>query len=226
VIGIGNFGYYLGRHLYEKGHEVVALDINQAQVQKIKDFVSQAVVVDATEREALESLGIKDVDAAVIAIGTRMQANILVTLHLKELGVKHILAKAVSEEHGRILSKIGADEIIFPEKDLAIGVASRLDNPNVLDYLPFIHGYSIMELAPHKEFVGQSLKDLDLINRFGVQVIAVKEIVPERLTFIPTGAFLIKDSDALIVLGPDEALNKLQATSTRFLKSPHKGKRG
>jgi trk system potassium uptake protein TrkA len=215
IVGIGNFGYYLARHLFEKGHEVLACDINQAQVQKIKDFVSLAVVADGTDREALESLGIKEVDAAVVSIGTRMQASILATLHLRELGVKHILAKAVSEEHGRILSKIGADEIIFPEKDLAIGVASRLDNPNILDYLPFIKGYSIAELAPPKEFVGKTLIELDLINRFGVQVMAVKEIVPERLIPIPTGSFQVKDSDALIVLGPDDALKKIQIGSNK-----------
>ena len=211
IVGIGNFGYYLARHLFEKGHEVVALDINQAQVQKVKDFVSMAVVADGTDREALESLGMKEVDSAVVSIGTRMQASILATLHLKELGVKHILAKAVSEEHGRILSKIGAHEIIFPEKDVAISVASRLDNPNILDYLPFINGYSIMELAPPKEFVGKSLKELNLINRFGVQVLAIKELIPERQTLIPTGDFLVKDGDALVVLGPDEDLKKLQA---------------
>jgi trk system potassium uptake protein TrkA len=215
IIGIGNFGYYLARRLYEKGHEVFALDVSKTQVEKMTNFVSQAVVADATDREILESFGLKEMDAAVVSIGTSMQASILATLHLKELGVKHILTKAVSEEHGRILSMLGADEIIFPEKDQAIGLASRLDNPNILDYLPFINGYSIMELAPPKEFVGKSLKDLDLINRFGIQVIAVKEIIPERLTFIPTGTFLIKDSDALIVLGPDEALKKFQARPTR-----------
>lgn len=210
VLGIGNFGYYLGRHLYEKGHEVIALDINKSLVQKMKDFVSQAVVADATDREVLESLGVAQVDAAVVCIGTRMQASILTTLHLKELGVKDILAKAISEEHGRILMKIGATEIFFPEKDLAVSVASRLDNPNMLDYLPFIEGYSIVELAPLKEFVGKTLKELDLINRFGIQVLAVKEFVPERLTLIPKGTFQVKDSDALIVLGPDETLKKVQ----------------
>ena len=215
VIGLGNFGYYLGSHLYEKGHEVIALDISKSQVQKSKDVVSQAVVADATDREALESLGISQVDAAVVCIGTRMQASILATLQVKELGVKRILAKAISEEHGRILSKIGAHEIIFPEKDLAIGVATRLDNPNILDYLPFIEGYSIAELAPPKEFVGKSLKDLDLINRFRIQVLAIKEIIPERFTLIPTGAFLVKDSDAFIVLGPDEVLKKLQVGDFR-----------
>lgn len=210
IIGIGNFGYYLGRHLYEKGHEVIALDITKAQVQKVKDIVSQAVVVDATDREALEALGISHVDAAVVCIGTRMQASILATLHLKELGLKNILAKATSEEHGRILRKVGANEILFPEKDLAIGVASRLDNPNMLDYLPFIEGYSIVELAPPKDFVGKTLRELNLINRFGIQVLAVKEIIPKGLTLIPKANFQIKDSDALIVLGPDETLVKFQ----------------
>lgn len=210
IIGIGNFGYYLGRHLYEKGHEVIALDIAKAQVQKVKDNVSQAVVVDATDREALESLGISHVDAAVVCIGTRMQASILATLHLKELGLKNILAKATSEEHGRILRKVGANEILFPEKDLAIGVASRLDNPNMLDYLPFIEGYSIVELAAPKDFVGKTLRELDLINRFGIQVLAVKEIIPKGLTLIPKANFQVKDSDALIVLGPDETLEKFQ----------------
>ena len=212
VIGIGNFGYYLGRYLYEKGHEVIAMDISKSQVQKIKDVVSQAVVADATDREALESLGISQVDAAVVCIGTRMQASILTTLHLKELGVKRILAKATSEEHGRILKKVGASEIFFPEKDLAIGVASRLDNPNMLDYLPFIEGYSIVELAPPKEYVGKTLKELDLINRFGIQVLAIKEILPKGLILIPGADFQVKDSDALIVLGPDETLEKIKAS--------------
>lgn len=212
VIGMGNFGYYLGRHLYEKGHEVIALDINKSQVQKSKDIVSQAVVADATDREALESLGISQVDAAVVCIGTRMQASILATLHLKDLGIKSILAKATSEEHGRILKKVGASEIFFPEKDLAIGVASRLDNPNMLDYLPFIEGYSIVELAPPQEYVGKTLKELDLINRFGIQVIAIKEILPKGLILIARADFQVKDSDALIVLGPNEALEKLKET--------------
>jgi trk system potassium uptake protein TrkA len=210
VIGLGNFGYYLAYHLYQKGHEVIAIDMNKTLVQKVKEEVTEAVVADATDREALEALGISRVDAAVVCIGTRMQASILATLHLKELGVKNIVAKATSEEHARILLKLGADEIVFPERDLAVGVASRLDNPNMLDYLPFIEGYSIVELAPPKDFVGKTLRELDLINRFGIQVLAVKEIIPRGLTLIPTGAFVLKDSDALILLGPDETLRKLQ----------------
>ena len=110
----------MGQHLYKKGHEIIAVDIIKTLVQKIKDNVSQAIVADASDRNALSAMGIGDVDVAVVCIGTRMQASILTTLHLKEIGVKRIIAKATSEDHGLILKKVGADEVFFPEKDLAI----------------------------------------------------------------------------------------------------------
>jgi trk system potassium uptake protein TrkA len=210
ILGIGHFGFYLRRHLYEKGHEVIAVDINKTPVQKIIDKVSQAVVADASERDTLVALGIGGVGTAVVCIGTKMQASILTTLQLKEIGVKNIIAKATSEDHGLILKKIGANQVFFPEKDLAIGLATRLDNPNMLDYLPFMEGYSIVELLPPKPFLGKTLKELDLINRFGIQVLAVKGNTPKDLTLIPTAAYRVKESDTLIVLGPDDSLKKLQ----------------
>ncbi|MFH1491709.1 MAG: TrkA family potassium uptake protein [Pseudomonadota bacterium] len=210
VIGLGNFGKYVSTHLYEKGHEVLAVDKRPGPVQDIKDQVTRAVVGDATDRRTLESLDLSQVDAAVVSIGSVLSDSILATLNLKDIGIKRVLAKAISEEHGRILEKIGASEIFFPEKDLAISLAARLDNPNMIEYLPFIEGYSIIELAPAKGFTGKSLSELDLINRYGVQVVAVKELIPDRMNLIPTGQFVIKDSDILILLGPNEALEKLR----------------
>jgi len=210
VIGLGNFGYYLARQLYEKGHEVLAIDKRAGVVQDIKDDVSHAVVADATDRKAMESLGLKDMDATVVCIGSVLSDSILTTLVMKDIGVTRVITKAISEAHGRILEKIGASEVIFPEKDMALSLAGRLHDPNMLDFLPFTEGYSIFELAPSKGLVGKSLRDLDLINRYGVQVIAVKEIVPDRLNMIPTGQFVVKDSDILIILGPNDALKKLR----------------
>jgi trk system potassium uptake protein TrkA len=210
VIGLGNFGLYLATKLAEKSHDVLALDKESKRVQEIRDFVLQAIVADATDVEILKSLGLKEMDAVVVAIGSDMSASILTTLLVKELGVERVFAKAINEAHGRALKRVGANEIFFPEKDLALSVAERLHNPNLLDYLPFIEGYSMVELAPPDEYIGKSLAELDLINRYGCQIVAVKELVPEKLNLIPTGKFVIKDSDVLIVLGPSEMLDKLR----------------
>ena len=120
------------------------------------------------------------------------------------------VGKAISEEHGRILKKSGLLKYFFPEKDLAITLAERLHNPNMIDYLPFLEDYSIIELAPPGPFIGKELWELDLINRYGVQVVAIKEIIPDRLNLVPTGKYVVKDSDILILMGPNDALEKLR----------------
>ncbi len=210
VIGLGNFGYYLATQLYKKGYEVLAIDKRPDLVQEIKDSVNQAIVADATERKTLEAMGLQQMDAAVVCIGSVLSNSILATLNLKDIGVKRVLAKALSEAHGRILYKIGASEVFFPEKDLALSLAERIHNPNMIDYLPFLEGYSIIELSPPKDFIGKSLQDLDLINRLGIQIIAVKEVIKDQLILIPTARFVIKDSDILIMLGRNESLDKLK----------------
>ena len=210
VIGLGNFGYYLATQLYKKGYEVLAIDKKPNLVQEIKDKVNQAIVADATERKTLEAMGLEQMDAAVVCIGSVLSNSILATLNLKDIGVKRVLAKALSEEHGRILYKIGASEVFFPEKDLALSLAERIHNPNMIDYLPFLEGYSLIELSPPQDFIGKSLLDLDLINRLGIQIIAVKEVIKDRLILIPTANFVIKDSDILIMLGRNESFDKLK----------------
>ena len=210
ILGIGNFGHYLAVHLYKKGYEVLVIDKLPNRVSEIKDQVSQAVVADATDRKALEALGLDKMDAAVVCIGSVLSESILATLNLKDIGVERVYAKAISEAHSRILQKIGASEIFFPEKDQAISLAERMHNPNMLDYLPFLEGYSIIQVAPPNRFIGKSLRELNLINRFGVQVVAIKEVVPDRLNLIPTAQFVLKDSDIMILLGPNEALDELR----------------
>jgi len=211
VIGVGNSGRHLAIHLYEKGHEVMAIDRDPALIQDIKDQVSQAVVADSTDIKALEELGLASMEAVVVCIGDSSLSNsILTTLNLNELGVKRLLAKAVSEPHARILKKIGAQEVFFPEKDQAILLGEKLHNPNVLDYLPFIEGYSMVQIATPGKFVGKSLKELDLINQYGVQVVAVKEVIPKRVVMIPTAGCVLKEGDLMIVLGPNDSLDRLK----------------
>lgn len=219
VIGLGNFGHYLAINLYKKGHEVVAIDKKADRVAEIKDQVSQAVIADATDRKAMEALGLDKMDAAVICIGSVLSESILATLNMKDIGIAQVFAKALSEAHSRILYKIGTSEVFFPEKDQATSLAERLHNPNMVDYLPFLEGYSIIEMSAPDQFVGKSLRDLDLINRFGVQVVAIKELVPDRLNLIPTARCVLKNSDIMILLGPNEAFDKLRKLNSRESRS-------
>ncbi len=210
IIGLGNFGYYLATHLFNKGHDILAIDKNPDLVQNIKDNVTQAIVADATDVKTIEALGVADVDTAVVSIGSILSNSILAVLNLQEVGVKHIVAKAINEPHRRVLEKLGVNEISFPEKDNAILMAERLHNPNLIDYLPFMEGYGIIELVVPKNFIGKTLRQVDLTNRFGVQVVAIKEMVPEKVHFIPKADFVLKDSDILILFGSEDGLNKLK----------------
>lgn len=213
VIGLGKFGHYLARFLFERGHEVTAIDVNKEAVQEIKDYATQAIIADATNKETLMSLGIQEVDTAIVSLGTRIDHSVLVTLHLKELAVKDIVVKAISEDHRKILEIIGAHQVVFPEKDMAQRLAINLSSRNLLDYLPLSPGISIMELAPIQQFLGKSIKDLQLRNLYGVQIIAIKELIPERVNLIPSPDTVIKESDILVVLGTDESLRKMEQAS-------------
>ncbi len=210
VIGIGNFGYYTAQHLYELGSEVMVIDSNKERIQSIKEQVSRAVVADATDREVLEHLGVPEVDVAVVSVGDRLDTSILITLYLKEMGVEEVVVKAVTVDHGKILEKIGASSVIFPERDSGVRLANSLSSPNVIEHLPLSEGYSILEIAASAKLVGKNLKELRLRNRFGVQVIAIKELVPDRMHMPPDPDFVIKDSDILIVVGQDESLESLK----------------
>jgi trk system potassium uptake protein len=209
IIGLGNFGYYLGRELFLQQHDVIGLDTNTQAVQRAKNMLSQAVVADGTDKETLLALGINRVDLAVITIGTNMLASVLAAFHLKDIGVKLVYAKALSEAHTQILSRVGADEILFPEKDLAIDLARRIHNPNLLEYLPFTKDYSIFEVEAPTAFVGKSLRNLNLTNQYGIQVIAVRVHRTNQLLFIPKANHEVQKQDTLILLGPAKALENL-----------------
>ncbi|MBS3818785.1 TrkA family potassium uptake protein [bacterium] len=213
VIGLGSFGSNVAKTLYEKGNEVLAVDKDKEKIEEVKDFVSHGVVMESADKENLKALGIQDLDVVVMSLGPEMEASILTVLYLNEIGAKRILAKALTEDHGRILKAVGATEVIYPEKDMAQKTALRLSSPNVLEYLPLVSGISIQEIAPPESFIGKSLRDLDLRNKYGVQVIAVKELIPEKTTFIPKADFVLKDSDIMILIGEEKMLQKINNLS-------------
>jgi trk system potassium uptake protein len=214
VVGLGNFGFYAAKALYEDGHEVVAIDADKARVQAIDRHSTEAVILDATEKDAMKALGLENMDAVIVSTGTKISTSILICLHLQEEGVKKILAKALDEDHGKILKRVGATEIIHPEKDMAIRVARGLSRPNVLDFIPLAEEFDLVQVAPPKEFIGKSLKELNLRSKYNVHVIAIKELVPENFVLVPPASFVIKDSDILIILGKTDEIKKVKALAS------------
>jgi len=211
VIGLGSFGSNVAKTLYEMGHEVVAIDEEKSKVDDMKDAATHAVQMNAADKENLQAVGITDMDVVVVSLGPDMESSVLTTLYLKEMAVRRIVAKALTEDHAKILEAVGATEVIYPEKDMAIKTALRLSNPNILEYLPLISGLTVQEIAAPEKFIGKSLKELDLRNKYEIQVMAIKGIIPEKTTFMPKADFVIKDSDILIILGEEKQLKKLDA---------------
>ncbi|MDZ7264670.1 MAG: TrkA family potassium uptake protein [candidate division KSB1 bacterium] len=209
VIGLSTFGYYLTKYLADRGFKVLAIDADESKIEKISAIAFKAVIADARDKNALEALGITDFDVVIVSLGDQIDASVLVTLYLKELGVKEIIAKASTEDHGKILDRIGASTVIFPERDVAFRLARSLENVNILDAIPFSPGITILEFAPPNSFLGKTLKELDIRNRFGIQIIIIKELVPENLVVVPTPDHRVKDSDILVGIGKDEDFEKL-----------------
>lgn len=210
VIGLGNFGFHVAKTLFEEGNDVMALDKDEDMIQRIRPYCSQAIIGDATQRELLVSLGLEQMDANIVSMGGNANAATLITLYLKELKVKKIVVKATNEDHGKILRNVGATDIIFPEKDMAIKVARNLAAPDILDYLPMSGDYIIAEIAPISELVGKSLAQLGLRAKYNVNVIGIKELIPENFILVPNADFVIKDSDVLLVIGTRKDINKIK----------------
>ncbi len=198
VIGLGKFGSAVARHLEELGYPVLAIDKEMSLVDEIKDSVSFAEVVEATDPEALAAAGIKNCDTVVVAIGD-VQSNILVSLVLQELGIKNIIVKVSSKIHGRVLKKIGINEVVFPEEDMGIRVANKIASTNILDYISISKEFDLIEYKATKKLVGKTLKDLSLRNRFGITVIAIKR--DGTVIVSPSADQKIEEEDTLFLVG-------------------------
>jgi trk system potassium uptake protein len=210
VIGLGIFGSQLARQLYENGLDVIAVDKNKDVVQRIKDYSTKAVLADASDKEVLESIGVAADDIVVISFGEDLSASTLLTLHLKELKVKTIIVKVPNEDYKRILLKVGASEAIIPEREMANKVARSIISPNVLEYLPISEEYTIVELAPPTAFIGKSLADLDLRKKFNLQVIAIRDVLTNKMQLVPRASSVLKDSDVLVIIGREEDIRKVK----------------
>lgn len=220
VIGLGRFGSAVAKTLNEKGCEVLAIDSDEQWVQEVSGYVAHAVTIDATDEKALKAVGIEHVDCAIVAIGADIEASILVTVTLKEIGIKEIVARAMTEIHGRVLEKIGATKVVFAERDMGIRVANALVSPEIIEYIDLSPEYSIFEISPPKDFIGNSLRDLEIRAKYNLNVIAIKRKVRiksergfeerDKINISPAASDVVAEGDKLIVIGTDEAIAKLK----------------
>lgn len=209
VIGLGNFGSELAREL-AKHSDVLALDSSEDRVNAIADEVQRALIIDAKDFASVRAMVSPDFDEAIVSLGESIEASVLCTLHLKKIGIKKIRAKAVNEDHAAILRAVGAGEVIFPERETARRVAAQILHPNLLDFIPLAEEFEVMDIAPPVSLHGKTLLGLNLRERYGVFVIAVRELIPERFVFLPGPDFVVKPSDTLVVIGKEADLYRVQ----------------
>ena len=209
VIGLGIFGFNVAKTLYESGFEVTAIDKNKDIIQKIRDHSTKAILADGTDKDVMESIGIQEDDIVIISFGEDLAASTLITLHLKELKVKQIIVKAPNEDHKHVLEKVGATEVIIPEREMATKVARSLISPNVLDYIPLSGNYTICEMVPPANFYGKTIGELYLRSKYHIDVIAVKEVLSDQVKMVPHADYVIKDTDVLVVIGKEQDMNKV-----------------
>lgn len=208
IIGLGRFGSSVAETLYGLGNDVLVIDKDEDLIQDISDSVTHAVQMDATDENALRTLGLRNFDVAVVTIGSNIQASVMVTLLVKELGVKYIIAKGNSDLHAKVLYKIGADRVILPEKDMGVRVAHNLVSESILDFIELSPDYSIMEIEAPEEWRGKSIRELKLRSKYGINVMAIKKV--DSINLSPLADDTVDAKDILVAIGSAEDLSKLE----------------
>ncbi|SDW78430.1 trk system potassium uptake protein TrkA [Marininema mesophilum] len=209
VIGLGRFGASVAKTLYEMGYEVMAVDKDPHRVQEFSEIVTYVVEVDSTDEKALRALGINNFDVVVVAIGEDIQSSIMTTLILQEIGVKKVVVKATNDLHGKVLYKIGAEKVVFPERDMGVRVVNHLISPTILDYIELADDYSIIEISAGGSFDGKSLEKIDVRSEFGCNVMAIKS--DKQINIAPMAQDVIQKGDVLVVIGHNENLRRFES---------------
>jgi trk system potassium uptake protein TrkA len=212
VIGLGNFGSSAAEALHAQGHEVIAVDPREEAVDRIAPFVTRAAVADGRNLDALERIGVRGADVGIVSTGDDITASILATMVLRDLGVKDVYVKVISRDHARVMDRIGATETIFPERDTGLALASRLSGSAILNYVRLGTGFSVQEMAVRSDWVGKTLRELELRRNYGITVIALHDILQDKMVATPDPDVVLKGSETLLVAGRDEDLARAAET--------------
>lgn len=208
VVGLGSFGSGIVEMLHALGHDVIAVDVDAGKVRRAERYATRAAVADGTEPTSLGRLGARAADAGIVSVGADLAASVLAVMALQELGVVDLYAKAVTTEHAKILERLGVTEVIRPERETAFRLATRISR-RLLSYTPIAPGYSMQEMPTPDEFIGKTLIELRLPNRFAVTVVAIHDVLSDALHVVPPADYVMKDSDTLLLVGSDEALERM-----------------
>ena len=209
VIGLGRFGSALAMELCNLGHEVLAIDSREENVQKVADNVTHAVVGDARDSSVLRSLGVRNYDCAIVAVGDDVGNSALTTLNLKEMGVKEVICKAQSHVHRKVLEKIGADRVVFPEHDAGVKLAQNLSSSNIINFIELSDDYGIVEITAPRPWQGKSLKELDVRAKHGVNIIAVRRGGDHEMVVAPGADYVLTSGDVVVTVGENERISRL-----------------
>ncbi len=220
VFGLGTFGFEVCRVLAEKGGKVIAIDVKQNLIEKAKDIATQAVLIDSTDEDSLKNAPLESVDVAIVAMGDDMEASILTTAILRNMGIPHIISRAISDIHAQVLKQVGATEVLFIEIEEGRRIATKLIAPDVLDRIPISKNQTLAEVIVPESFVGKTLQKLDLINKFNITIISVKRVKtkiddmgnPQKEDVIiqPLPSTVFQDNDVIVVIGKDDDINALK----------------
>jgi trk system potassium uptake protein len=208
IVGLGKFGLKFGQSLVALGHEVLGVENDPDKVKNAQHILTQVVQTDAMSREALEQIRIQDLEHVLVSVGDSIAASVMISMYLKELGVAKVWAKAINKDHEKLLYKIGVDEVVIPEYMAAKQIASRIAMPGFIEYLSFDKTMAVKELEV-KRWAGKSLKELNLTNSFGIQVIAVRRQDEKKYQYIPRADELFQEGDHVVAIGKISQLGKI-----------------
>lgn len=209
IIGAGRFGSSLAVALAKNGNEVLVIDSKAEEIQRISDSVTHAIIGDARDENVLKAVDINQVDCAVVSFSDNIESSVLITLNLKELGVKYVVSKAQSEVHAKLLEKIGADKIVFPERDMGAKLAQSLTMTNILDFIELSAHHSIVEMLVPKEWVGKTLRELNVRATYRMNILAIRDTHTHVVSVTINPDEPLKEGDILVIFGSNDSIAKL-----------------
>ena len=218
IIGMGRFGHHLAKNFLENGHDVMIIDENEEKVEDMVPYATSTKIGDCTKEEVLNSLGIRNFDVVFVCIGTNFQSSLEVTRLLKELGAKRVISKATRDIQAKFLLRNGADEVIYPEKDIAEKWAERYSLDNIFDYIALPGGFGIYEMLPLKEWIGKSIRESNIAAKHKISILGIKKKTDAEMSIMPSADYVITNDDNLMIMAENDTAEKLLSDNKLFVR--------